>query len=192
MKLIKYLLKLKAPRIVYVSCNPATLARDLDYLCHGVVCILQLVLLVLIVLHGKTYAWDYEAKFYQFAQTEQGISGCYSLKSVQPVDMFPHTPHIECVCLLELSWLLAFFVSCTYPGNQWNVCFSQGYVLAYDDYVPTLRYYMSSLLQYTCILFLLFCSYFLTSMTCFTLLFSSIRLLYTTDHDFVNKMSCKK
>ncbi|KAG6494472.1 uncharacterized RNA methyltransferase CT0009-like isoform X1 [Zingiber officinale] len=71
MKLIKYLLKLKAPRIVYVSCNPATLARDLDYLCHGV--------------------------------TEQGISGCYSLKSVQPVDMFPHTPHIECVCLLELS-----------------------------------------------------------------------------------------
>ncbi|CAN6587209.1 unnamed protein product [Malus baccata var. baccata] len=70
MKLIRYLLKLKAPRIVYVSCNPATCARDLDYLCHGV--------------------------------TEKGIEGCYKLKSVQPVDMFPHTPHIECVCLLEL------------------------------------------------------------------------------------------
>ncbi|XP_031285411.1 uncharacterized protein LOC116144096 [Pistacia vera] len=71
MKLIKFLLKLKAPRIVYVSCNPATCARDLDYLCHGV--------------------------------TEQNIKGCYKLKSLQPVDMFPHTPHIECVCLLELS-----------------------------------------------------------------------------------------
>ncbi|KAJ7963132.1 RNA methyltransferase family protein [Quillaja saponaria] len=70
MKLIKFLLNLKAPRIVYVSCNPSTCARDLDYLCHGVI--------------------------------EQNIEGCYKLKSVQPVDMFPHTPHIECVCLLEI------------------------------------------------------------------------------------------
>ncbi|XP_023751723.1 uncharacterized protein LOC111900071 [Lactuca sativa] len=68
--LIKFLLKLKAPKIVYVSCNPATCARDLDYLCHGSV--------------------------------EQKLNGCYTLKSIQPVDMFPHTPHIECVCLLEL------------------------------------------------------------------------------------------
>jgi tRNA/tmRNA/rRNA uracil-C5-methylase (TrmA/RlmC/RlmD family) len=40
LKLIKWLLEVKAPRIVYVSCNPATCARDLDNLCHGVVCFL--------------------------------------------------------------------------------------------------------------------------------------------------------
>ncbi|ERN15389.1 uncharacterized protein LOC18443678 isoform X2 [Amborella trichopoda] len=70
MKLIKFLLWIRAARIIYVSCNPATCARDIDYLCHGMV--------------------------------EHGIKGCYQLKSLQPVDMFPHTPHIECVCLLEL------------------------------------------------------------------------------------------
>lgn len=52
---------LKAPKIVYVSCNPATLTRDL--------------------------------KFF----TDQG----YTLESVQPVDMFPHTYHIEDVALLS-------------------------------------------------------------------------------------------
>lgn len=48
-------------RIVYVSCNSATLARDLGYL------------------------------------TENG----YKLKEAQPVDMFPHTAHVECVVLIE-------------------------------------------------------------------------------------------
>lgn len=70
-KLIQYLLKLRAKRIIYVSCNPATCARDIDYLCHGM--------------------------------AEKNIEGCYKLRSLQPVDMFPHTPHIECVALLELD-----------------------------------------------------------------------------------------
>ncbi|KAL0905976.1 hypothetical protein M5K25_024432 [Dendrobium thyrsiflorum] len=70
LKLIKYLLNLQASRIIYISCNPATCARDLDYLCHGL--------------------------------PEKNLRGCYRLKCVQPVDMFPHTPHIECICVLEL------------------------------------------------------------------------------------------
>ena len=50
-------------RIVYVSCEPSTLARDLNILCH---------------LHPT-----------------------YRLLSVQPLDMFPQTAHIECVAILE-------------------------------------------------------------------------------------------
>ena len=57
---IKQLVALAPPRIVSVSCNPATLARDLKML------------------------------------TEK-----YRLLRVQPVDMFPHTPHIEAVAVLE-------------------------------------------------------------------------------------------
>ncbi len=60
-KTIKHLLALAPPKLVYVSCNPAILARDLAELC------------------AKTYA----------------------IKAIQPVDMFPHTKHIEVVTVLE-------------------------------------------------------------------------------------------
>lgn len=52
---------LQPRRIVYVSCNPATQARDLKILCE---------------------------------------SGSYLLEEIQPVDMFPHTYHIENVVAL--------------------------------------------------------------------------------------------
>lgn len=53
--------KLAPPRVVYVSCNPETLARDLGYV------------------------------------TKKG----YRVMKIQPVDMFPHTAHIECVVQLD-------------------------------------------------------------------------------------------
>ncbi|TVX86880.1 23S rRNA (uracil(1939)-C(5))-methyltransferase RlmD [Paenibacillus agilis] len=55
--LLDTMLEMRPERIVYVSCNPSTLARDLRVLADG----------------------------------------GYMVKSVQPVDMFPHTPHVECV-----------------------------------------------------------------------------------------------
>ena len=60
-KLVQQLLKMRAPKIVYVSCNPATQARDL-----------------------------------------QLLNEAYRITRLQPVDMFPHTHHIENVALLEL------------------------------------------------------------------------------------------
>lgn len=61
-KLVNKLLEIAAPKIVYVSCNTATQARDLGLL-----------------------------------------SEKYSIEKIQPVDMFPHTHHIECVVLLKLK-----------------------------------------------------------------------------------------
>lgn len=61
-KLIKKLLEIAAPTIVYVSCNPATQARDLALLDEK-----------------------------------------YKVEKIQPVDMFPHTLHIENVVQLKLK-----------------------------------------------------------------------------------------
>lgn len=61
-KLIIKLLEIEAPKVVYVSCNVATQARDINLL-------------------GEKY----------------------SIEKIQPLDMFPHTHHIECVVLLKLK-----------------------------------------------------------------------------------------
>ena len=56
--------RLQAARIVYVSCNPTTLASDLSSL-----------------------------------RDDFG----YELRRIRPVDMFPHTPHVESVSVLQLA-----------------------------------------------------------------------------------------
>src|SRR3954454_18158180 len=61
-KIVRRIIEIESPRIVYVSCNPTTLAPNARQLVDD---------------------------------------GGYTLRSVQPVDMFPQTPHIECVALLE-------------------------------------------------------------------------------------------
>jgi 23S rRNA (uracil1939-C5)-methyltransferase len=53
----------RLPRVIYVSCNPDTLARDLAYLCL-----------------------EHDA---------------FRVASIQPLDMFPQTAHIETITLLE-------------------------------------------------------------------------------------------
>ena len=63
-KALRRLGEIGAPRIVYVSCNPTTLAGDVKVL-----------------------------------REQYG----YELLRARPVDMFPHTPHVETVALLERS-----------------------------------------------------------------------------------------
>jgi 23S rRNA (uracil1939-C5)-methyltransferase len=63
-KVLHQIIRLKPNRIIYVSCNPATQARDLEILCS---------------------------------------TGMYVIQAVQPVDMFPHTNHVENVVALGVS-----------------------------------------------------------------------------------------
>lgn len=64
-RLLDTILEMKPERVVYVSCNPSTLARDLRIL----------------------------------------EDGGYSTVEVQPVDMFPHTVHVECVAMLVKDFM---------------------------------------------------------------------------------------
>jgi 23S rRNA (uracil1939-C5)-methyltransferase len=60
-KVVRRILEASPKRLVYVSCNPTTLAPN----------------------------------------AAQLVEGGYELRRVRPVDMFPQTPHIECVALFE-------------------------------------------------------------------------------------------
>jgi 23S rRNA (uracil1939-C5)-methyltransferase len=60
-KIVRRIIEMEAKRIVYVSCNPTTLAPN----------------------------------------ARQLADAGWTLERIQPVDMFPQTPHIECVAVLE-------------------------------------------------------------------------------------------
>lgn len=60
LKTISFLLKRKPKKVVYVSCNPITLARDLELLTKN-----------------------------------------YSVLEIRPIDMFPQSMHVECVCVMS-------------------------------------------------------------------------------------------
>lgn len=57
---LKTIVEMNPEKLVYVSCNPATLCRDVKYM----------------------------------------VENGYRLEKVQPVDLFPHSTHVECVVLL--------------------------------------------------------------------------------------------
>jgi len=55
---LQMLRRVQPAQIIYISCHPATMARDLNILC---------------------------------------AQGAFELAQVRPLDMFPHTQHVECV-----------------------------------------------------------------------------------------------
>ena len=57
---VKDIIELKPTKIIYVSCNPPTQARDINLF----------------------------------------LNDNYNILDIQPIDMFPHTPHIECIVTL--------------------------------------------------------------------------------------------
>jgi tRNA (uracil-5-)-methyltransferase len=61
-QLIQTILQAEPKKIIYISCNPSTLAKDI-----------------------------------------QTLSSKYEVKYIQPVDMFPHTAHVECVSQLVMK-----------------------------------------------------------------------------------------
>ena len=95
----KVLLKSAPKRIVYVSCNPATQARDLEWLCRGWVdkdeMPAEAPQAAVADVAPQAAAADVAP------QAAQASLPRYRILAVQPVDMFPHTIHVENVVLLE-------------------------------------------------------------------------------------------
>ncbi len=83
---LKGILESKIPRVTIISCNPATLARDLGVLTGS-----------LIEREGEL------VKNPEFAKLAEGkaLGGYYAVESIQPYDMFPQTKHVETLVVLR-------------------------------------------------------------------------------------------
>ncbi len=100
-EVISALLTLAPPRIVYVSCNPSTLARDLKYLALGIVPACQS---VSNNESAETAAESLERSSEpDLRRSEDGKCAKFGYKAVriQPIDLFPQTYHVESVATLE-------------------------------------------------------------------------------------------
>ncbi|MBA3992452.1 MAG: 23S rRNA (uracil(1939)-C(5))-methyltransferase RlmD [Cyanobacteria bacterium DS2.3.42] len=100
-EVIGALLDLAPARIVYVSCNPSTLARDLKYLALGIV---PQAGAVSNNEPGETEGSGAEqSPDPDTASSGDGKRGKFGYKTVriQPIDLFPQTYHVESVATLE-------------------------------------------------------------------------------------------
>ncbi len=78
---LKALLESGIPKLTIISCNPATLARDLGILTGSLI--------------------EREGELVKSPEyTAEGLAGYYRIEKIQPYDMFPQTKHVETlVCL---------------------------------------------------------------------------------------------
>ena len=74
---VKAILKAEADKVILISCNPATLARDLGILTGAL-----------------------EEKDGELVKTDMSNS-VYKITSITPFDMFPQTPHVETLVVLR-------------------------------------------------------------------------------------------
>ncbi len=80
---LKALLESGIPKLTLISCNPATLARDLG------------------ILTGRLIEKDGElVKNPAYEGVEETLAGYYEITRIQPYDMFPQTKHVETIVCL--------------------------------------------------------------------------------------------